>query len=313
MEFGVDLRANLRKDANHRIRMIPKRLLAFLNLLLVSTIAHAQQSPSPSVQAEDSLAIIDAHTHTVFNGAIQRGRGIPQTEAQYFKEWQEAGIVGAVAHTSTTGDNFHNLKNHNVIYCAGVGPETNANEIESGLRSGKYGCLKIYLGYVHRYAYDRLYEPFYKLAEKYDVAVVFHTGDTDSTKAKLKYADPLTIDEVAVDHPKIRFVIAHCGNPWIESAAEVAYKNPNVYLECSALLIGNIDQMPKEKVETFVIRPISWIFGYVEDPTKLMFGTDWPLTGMKSYLAAYKSAIPPRHWKAVFHDNAVRVFKFPTR
>ena len=286
---------------------------AFIVVLCILTCAIAlAQKPDPSNNpSTQTLPIIDAHTHTSFTGVTQKGRGVPQTETQYFKEWQEAGIVGAVAHTTTSGGNFYNLKSRNVIYCAGVGPETNTSDVESALRSAKFGCLKIYLGYVHKYAYDPIYEPYYKLAEKYDVAVVFHTGDTDSTKAKLKYDDPLTIDEVAVDHPNVRFVIAHCGNPWIESAAEVAYKNPNVYLECSAMLIGNLDEMPKEKVETYVVRPISWIFGYVEDPKKIMFGTDWPLTAIRPYVDAYKKAIPSEHWKAVFHDNAVRVFKFP--
>ena len=278
---------------------------AFIALVCLSAFSAAQAQ-------EPQLRIIDVHTHTSFTGELEKDRKIKQTEAQYFQEWAEAGIVGAVAHTTTTGGNFHNLKSRNVIYCAGVGPETKIGEVESGLKAGKYGCLKVYLGYVHRYASDALYAPFYKLAEKYDVAVVFHTGDTASTKAKLKYADPLTIDEVAVDHPKVRFVIAHCGNPWIESAAEVAYKNPNVYLECSALLIGNLNEMPKEKVDTYVVRPIEWIFGYVENPNKLMFGTDWPLTGMKAYLDAYKRAIPREHWQAVFHDNAIRVFRFPS-
>jgi hypothetical protein len=55
----------------------------------------------------------------------------------------------------------------------------------------------------------------------------------------VKFSHPLTIDEVAVDHPDITFVIAHAGNPWIESAAEVAYKNPNVYLDGSAFVIGD--------------------------------------------------------------------------
>lgn len=283
-----------------------QKLLSLVLCLLLFVLVQGQQ-PVPE------LPIIDVHTHTSFTGKQQQGRGVPQTEAQYFKEWQEAGVVAAVAHTSTSGGNFFNLKSRNVIYCAGVGEQINPKEIESGLRSKKYGCIKVYLGYVYRYAYDRLYEPVYKLAEKYDVPVVFHTGDTNSTRAKLKYADPLSIDEVAVDHPKVRFVIAHCGNPWIESAAEVAYKNANVYLECSALLIGDLEQMSKQKIETFVVRPISWIFGYVEDPKKLMFGTDWPLTPIKPYVEAYKRAIPSEHWKAVFHDNAARVFKFPAR
>ena len=42
-----------------------------------------------------------------------------------------------------------------------------------------------------------------------------------------------------------------------------------------------------------------------------MFGSDWPLVSMKPYVEAYKRAIPKEHWKAVFYDNAARVFKFP--
>ena len=121
------------------------------------------------------------------------------------------------------------------------------------------------------------------------------------------------MDEVAVDHPSTTFVIAHCGNPWIESAAEVAYKNANVYLECSALLTGDLSKMPPEKVETYVVRPISWIFGYLEDPTKLMFGTDWPLTKVGPYIEAYKRAIPKQYWPQVFHDNAAKIFKLGPR
>ena len=259
------------------------------------------------------VPIIDAHTHTDFSGGPERTSAIPKTEAQYFKEWREAGVVGAVAHVGPTGANYHDLKARNVVHCAGIGITIDAAAVEAGLKSGKYGCIKIYLGYVHRFAYDVAYKPIYRLAEKYDVPVVFHTGDTYSARAKVKYADPLTIDEVAVDHPRVKFVIAHCGNPWIESAAEVTYKNANVYMECSAMLIGNLEEMPKEKVVTYVTRPIAWVFGYVEDPRKLMFGTDWPLTAMKPYVEAYKKAIPREHWKAVFHDNAVRVFKLAGR
>jgi predicted TIM-barrel fold metal-dependent hydrolase len=256
--------------------------------------------------------IIDAHTHTEFSGELNKNRGVAVTQTQYFGEWRRAGVVAAVAHTHS-GKPFPDLRDHNVMSCVGIDARPNVSLIEDGLRSGRYGCIKIYLGYVHQYAYDKNYEPVYELAEKYDAPVVFHTGDTDSRRAKLKFADPLTIDEVAVDHPKVRFVIAHCGNPWIESAAEVAWKNPNVYLDGSAFLIGDLDRMPRAKVDTYVVRPLAWIFGYVEDSTKLMFGSDWPLTDINSYVKAFKRAIPREHWQAVFHDNAVRVFKFKDR
>jgi len=257
------------------------------------------------------LAIIDAHTHTHFDGAPERTSKIPVTKEQYLKEWRQAGVVGAVSHTSETGEGYvDELRAKNVIFCAGIGPNVDAGGLEEGLKSGKFGCIKVYLGYVHRWAYDAAYEPVYALAEKYDVPVVFHTGDTYSIRGKLKYADPLTIDEVAVDHPKVTFVIAHAGNPWIQSAAEVAYKNPNVYLDGSALLIGDLGKRPRETVDRYVVQPISWIFGYLEDPSKLMFGTDWPLTDIASYVDAFKRAIPKEHWRAVFHDNAARVFKF---
>lgn len=281
-------------------------LPVFVVLVSIFGVATAQTQPGAP---DETIPIIDVHTHTAFAGGIEPTTGLPKTKDQYFKEWREAGVVGAVAHATADGGNVYDLKNSNVIYCGGIGNKIDLKRIEDGLKSRQYGCLKIYLGYTYRYAYDRLYEPVYRLAEKYDVPVVFHTGDTNSTKAKVKFADPLTIDEVAVDHPKVNFVIAHCGNPWIESAAEVAYKNPNVYIECSALLTGNLDEAPKEKVQAYVVRPIAWVFGYLEDPKKMMFGTDWPLVSIKPYVEAYKRAIPKEHWKAVFHDNAVRVFK----
>ena len=283
-------------------------LRAFLLILLSAIIVAAQTRQTKPTKRSSQLKIIDAHTHTDFTGKVDT-RGVAITQEQYFEEWRRAGVVAAISHAHSDDRLSPDLRAKNVMSCIGVDAKPNASQLEDALESGRYRCMKIYLGYVQQYADDKNYDPVYQLAEKYDVPVVFHTGDTSSKRAKLKYADPLTIDEVAVDHPKVRFVIAHCGNPWIESAAEVAYKNPNVYLDGSALLVGNLDRMPKSQVDTYVVRPLAWVFGYVEDPTKLMFGSDWPLTDINSYVKAFKRAIPREHWQAVFHDNAARVFK----
>jgi len=267
--------------------------------------------PFAGEPGDGKFPVIDAHTHNHFRNVPERTSHIPDNLDQYLKEMKELGVVGAVVHTGENQQDYQNLDAYNVIHCAGTGAKVNVKAIEAGLKDGRFKCIKIYLGYVHQWASDKNYEPAYKLAEKYHVPVVYHTGDTYSIKGKIKYADPLTIDEVAVDHPNVTFVIAHCGNPWIESAAEVAYKNPNVYLDGSAFLIGDLSKLPKEEVDEYVVQPLAWIFGYVDDPSKLMYGTDWPLADMKSYLNAFKRAIPKQYWSKVFYENAAHVFGFP--
>jgi predicted TIM-barrel fold metal-dependent hydrolase len=281
-------------------------------LAMLLGAAHVRAA-QPVDDAPFDFGVIDAHMHTEFTGSTEPFTGIMMSREELFKEFKEAGVVGAVAHTHQGKGDDMDLRAEGVTHCVGVSDQPDYKDAEDGLKSGKYGCIKIYLGYVYLWASDKTYEPLYRLAEKYEVPVVFHTGDTYDVKGKLKYADPLTVDEVAVEHPKVNFVIAHCGNPWIESAAEVAYKNPNVYLDGSAMLIGNLDEMPPEKVEAYVVKPLAWVFGYLEDPSKLMFGTDWPLNNIPAYARAFKRAIPKVHWRAVFRDNAIRVFKLPVK
>lgn len=254
--------------------------------------------------------VIDVHTHT-FPLSYEEKSTPAQIREHYLQARKEAGVGGSIAHTRRLDDGYMDLRSENVTHCSGVRLPFGAKalkELEAGLRSKKYGCMKIYLGYIHLFATDKTYIPVYKLAEKYGVPVVFHTGDTYTSSAKVKYSDPMPIDELAVDFRKVKFVIAHCGNPWIQTAAEIAYKNPNVYLDVSAFLVDDLDRMDREKVDEAVVKPLRWIFNYVEDPSKFMFGTDWPMTKITSYIGPIQRAIPREHWKAVFHDNAVQVF-----
>jgi uncharacterized protein len=289
------------------------RTISILSVLLFTVLGVVCAAPASEgetmISRSAKLRIIDAHTHCVFDNKPERTSGIRQSREEYLREMADNNVVGAVAHTSYVGDYHEEMKAQNVTFCYGVGDRIDEREVEQGLRTGKYGCIKIYLGYVHRYAFDDAYRRLYTLAQNYGVPVVFHSGDTYDAKAKLKYAHPLTIDEVAVDHPKVRFVIAHCGNPWIRTAAEVAYKNANVYLDLSGLMVGNLTQYPREHLDEYLVKPIRWVFHYVEGSTKLMYGSDWPLVDMGQYIRAVKRAIPEEHWPAVFHDNALKVFK----
>ena len=101
------------------------------------------------------LRIIDAHTNAVLNKTPEgMTRPMPSKE-EYLKELAENDVVGAVSHARDPEDYDEELQKRNVVFCYGIGDKVNEQEIEHGLKSGKYGCMKIYLGYIHRYASDR--------------------------------------------------------------------------------------------------------------------------------------------------------------
>lgn len=268
---------------------------------------------SASIQNRSNLwpkRVIDAHVHVTYSGKKSELTGFEVTEAEFQRQLQEVNGRGAIAHTNRKMDQTRDYSSLRIVPCLGITKDPDLKRIERGLKNKDYRCVKVYLGYEYQYAAHPKYKSVYRLAEKYNIPVVFHTGDTYDVDGHLKYADPLTIDEVAVEFRKVKFVIAHIGNPWIQSAAEVAYKNENVYLDVSALLIGKLLELPAEQVEKYVVEPIRWVWGYVENPKKMMFATDWPLVRIKDYVEITKRAVPFEYWDRFFYLNAAEVFGF---
>lgn len=253
--------------------------------------------------------IIDAHAH--FHSKQQKN--FNQPSQAILEEFQAAQVKGAVIHFSDA-ENFKAQVNRKGPIewktCMGLHPGDTVKKVEKGIQEGRFQCLKVYLGYVPLWATDRFYIPFYRLAEKHQIPVVFHTGDTYDKHAKVKYADPLQIDEVAVDFPKVKFVIAHMGNPWFDSAAEVVYKNDNVFVDVSALVLGDVNELSQPEKEELVKKPLHWFYTYVADPKKFLYGSDWPLLKQQPYIDLMKEIIPEKDWHLFFYQNAKDVFGF---
>jgi predicted TIM-barrel fold metal-dependent hydrolase len=188
--------------------------------------------------------------------------------------------------------------------------------IESLLEQGVVKGLKCYLGYIHAMPDAEGYAWYFGMARKYKIPVIFHTGDTYSRRAKLKYAHPLAVDEVAADYPEVNFVLAHLGNPWITDAAEVIYKNNqfgeggNVWADLSALVIGPQleSKSPQEMIES-ITRQVQHAIRYSERPDRFLYGSDWPLASMTTYRDFIRRVVPPAHHRAVFVDNAKALFR----
>lgn len=137
-------------------------------------------------------------------------------------------------------------------------------------------ALKLYPGYRHFYPNDARLEPLYEFAERRGLPVMIHQGDTLDPNGLVKFARPLEVDEVAVRWRGVRFVLCHLGNPWVEEAAEVVYKNENVYTDTSGLIWSPRSPYYRRMFERAQRRLTNLIVS-VGGPERVLYGSDWPL------------------------------------
>lgn len=174
------------------------------------------------------------------------------------------------------------------------------------LREGRIKGLKLYPGYEAFYVHDARMRVIYELAGEFDVPVMIHTGDTFDPKGKLKYAHPLEVDEVAVDFRGVTFVICHLGNPWVTDAMEVIYKNDNVVGDISGFTLGHFD----ERFEQYMLQVVKQVLTFAGDPSSLLFGTDWPICQIASYLRFVRNlGLSEEEADLVLWRNTARIFK----
>ena len=250
------------------------------------------------------MKIIDSHLHFCpgyphFDEiAIEAGH---INNEEHLREcFQKYNIVGGIV----MGNRGVHPDNHTypdfLRYCVGVEARKLTPEkiqktcdlVEENLKRNTCVGIKLYPGYDSIYVTDERFEPIYDLAKAYKKPVAIHTGQTAGSKAFIKYSHPLTLDEAAVRHPDVQFVMCHFGNPWLMDAAAVVEKNENVAADLSGLLEGKFD-IPEflEEQSGYISTLKTWL-AYIRDYDKLMFGTDWPLANYEDYIEITKRLIP---------------------
>ena len=204
----------------------------------------------------------------------------------------------------------------NMGYCLGVesdmmtvkNAEKTAQEFEYYLTHDKHCVgIKFYMGYNNVYLNDPRHQPLFELAKQYQVPVAMHSGETANHHGKLKYAHPLTVDDAATEHPDVKFVICHIGNPWIPDAIVTAAKDENVYLDLSGLLVGKItDAFLQEQAGYFEYLRM-WM-KYLDNWEKFLYGSDWPLVNIPDNIKVLGSLVPEKYQDLFFYQNALHVY-----
>ncbi|CAN5437700.1 hypothetical protein BH09VER1_BH09VER1_56600 [soil metagenome] len=95
--------------------------------------------------------------------------------------------------------------------------------------------LKLGPCYQHFHPADPKHWPLYQKVQDLGLPIMWHQGTTFPTQARLKYANPLQLEDVAMDFPEIKMIVAHLGHPWEDDLIALIRKSPNMYTDISAV------------------------------------------------------------------------------
>jgi predicted TIM-barrel fold metal-dependent hydrolase len=139
----------------------------------------------------------------------------------------------------------------------------------------------------------------YKKCESEGIPIMFHTGTSIFVGARNRYADPIYVDDVAVDFPRLKIILAHGGRPlWMETCMFLVRRFSNVMIDVSSI--------PPSKVLEY--------FPRLEDiADRALFGTDWPapmVPGMRANFEQFsKLNLSAEAFEKITRLNARKIFQ----
>jgi predicted TIM-barrel fold metal-dependent hydrolase len=148
---------------------------------------------------------------------------------------------------------------------------------------------------------DRAHYPLYEELQSLGVPALFHTGQTGigaglpgGRGIKLRYADPMLLDDVAADFPGLTIIMAHPSVPWQDAAISVATHKANVYIDLSG---WSPKYFPPQ-----LVRAANTLLR-----TKVLFGSDYPLLRPERWIKDFEALdIKPEVRPLIMKGNAVR-------
>ena len=149
---------------------------------------------------------------------------------------------------------------------------------------------------------DRARYPLYEAAAELGLPVVFHTGQTGigaglpgGRGIKLRYSDPMLIDDVAADLPELTVILAHPSVPWQDAAISMATHKANVFIDLSG---WSPRYFPPQ-----LVRAAGGLLRH-----KVLFGSDFPVITPDRWLADFDQLdIKPGVRPLILKDNAAGI------
>ena len=280
----------------------------------------------------DKLVAIDVHTHAERNAGEQQdpvtaelldaaagyfGGSPPQPTAhevaEYYRERRMAAVVFNV--DDEAGMGRRRLGNDEVLAAAEANPDVLIPFASVDPHKGKLGVreareliergVRGFKFHPNIQAFspdDRAFYPLYATIAEAGLIALFHSGTTGigagmpgGGGVRLKYSNPMLVDDVAVDFPELDIILAHPSFPWQEEALAVATHKPNVYIDLSGWSPKYFPEILVQYINTRLKH-------------KMLFGSDYPLITPDRWLADFeKLPIRDEVRPLVLKENAARL------
>jgi predicted TIM-barrel fold metal-dependent hydrolase len=151
---------------------------------------------------------------------------------------------------------------------------------------------------------DRIAYPLYEVIAEHRLTAIFHSGHSGIGTGmpgggglRLKYSNPIHLDDVAADFPDMTIVIAHPSWPWQDEALSVCLHKPNVFIDLSGW-------SPKY----FPAQLVQYANGQLRQ--KMLFGSDYPLIAPDRWMKDFAAAgFKPEIHDLILKQNAIRALR----
>ena len=282
----------------------------------------------------DAVVAIDVHTHVEVSAETGRGSLTPELEraadeyfgirdtrrltvdemAAYYRERNMAAVVFTVDATTAMG--VDPVPNDEIAEAAHANPDVlipfgsvdphlgraAVREVHRLVDEHRVRGFKFHPNVQAFHPNDRMAYPTYEAIAEHGLVALFHTGQTGigagapgGAGIRLKYSNPMDVDDVAADFPGLPIVLAHPSFPWQDEALAVATHKPQVHIDLSGW-------SPKY----FPAQLVRYANTLLAD--KVLFGSDFPMITPDRWLADFEALeIKPDVRPKILKYNAARL------
>lgn len=277
------------------------------------------------------LIAIDTHTHAEVScrqPADAFWLPFEEASAKYFKSGRRPTIPETIAYyrerkiglVMFTVDSEYEIGNRRItndevaeaaaansdimIAFASIDPHKGmmgVREARDLIKSGAVKGFKFHPTLQGFFPNDRMAYKLYEEIAAAKLPAVFHSGHSGMGTGmpgggglRLKYSNPIHLDDVAVDFPDMKIIIAHPSWPWQDEALSVCLHKPNVYIDLSG---WSPKYFPPQLIQ----------YANTQLKTKMLFGSDYPLIAPDRWMKDFAEAgFKPEVHQLILKENAIR-------